>query len=242
MPSLPLLSLGAARSDAQRKTTEVVLQGLQRVADLHGGRLLDVGCGNGLFTAHIGERFKEVVGIDIQASNVDAFLERELPNKYSVFQMSSANIEFPDGYFDAVMSIETLEHVGELKAFGPIDHQCTDGGQLVITVPNRWFPFETHGGVIFGKRFGRLPLITYIPFLHARFAEARVFTVAALDRLFCSRGFKRERVSYLWPTFEHGGNTFQRYLRWSFPFMRVMERSPLEFFGTSIVVSYRKTA
>ncbi len=219
----------------------MVLDGLQRVAKLNGQRLLDVGCGNGLFTARVGEGFQEAHGIDIQPSNVDAFHARCLPGKYSARVMSCADLDFPSGFFDMVMSIETLEHVEDLERTArEIGRVCSRGGRLVVTVPNRWFPFETHGGAILGRRFGRLPLITYIPWLHARLAEARVFTVGALDRLFIPLGFKREGLSYLWPTFEHGGNSLQRYFRWSLPLMRMMERGPFRFIGTSIVVCYQR--
>jgi SAM-dependent methyltransferase len=238
---VPVPSLGFARTDEYRRTVSVVLRGLERVAELRGDRLLDVGCGNGLFTAHVGEGFRKVHGVDIQASNIGDFLDRGLPDKYSPHIMSSARLEFPSGFFDMIVSIETLEHVDDLdRTAAEISRVCRSGGRLVLTVPNRWFPFETHGGVVFGKRFGRLPLITYIPWLHSRFAEARVFTVSALDRLFVPLGFKRERLTYLWPTFEHKGNCLQRYLRWSLPLMRLMERGPLRFMGTSIVASYCK--
>lgn len=238
---MPVHSLGYARRDDHRRTVSVVLQGLRRVAELRGERLLDVGCGNGLFTALVGEGFREVHGVDIQALYIESFLRRGLPDKYSPHLMSSANLDFPNGSFDMILSIETLEHVDDLdRTAAEISRVCSKEGRLVLTVPNRWFPFETHGGVILGKRFGRLPLITYIPWIHARLAEARVFTVRALDSLFVPRGFKREHLAYLWPTFEHEGNSLQRYLRGSLPLMRWMERGPLGFMGTSIVACYRK--
>lgn len=92
-----------------------------------------------------------------------------------------------------------------------------------------------------GKRvYGRAPFLNYLPWLHRRLALARVFTVRDLDRLFVARGLERVGLDYLWPTFEHNGNPFQRYLRPLFGFMRGMENSPLRMFGTSIVVRYVK--
>jgi len=89
------------------------------------------------------------------------------------------------------------------------------------------------------KRFWT-PLLTYIPFLHSRWALARVFTVRALDRLFVGRGLVRTAVDYAWPTFEHGGNPFQKYLQPLFGLMRVMENSPMRLFGSSVIVRYVK--
>jgi hypothetical protein len=71
---------------------------------------------------------------------------------------------------------------------------------------------------------------------------ARVFTVRTLDKLFESRGLSRHQLDYAWPTFEHGGNRFQPMLRPLFGLMRRLERSPLRFFGTSIVARYEKIA
>jgi len=112
---------------------------------------------------------------------------------------------------------------------------------LIITVPNRLFPFENHGVKIGEWEFhGRVPLLTWIPFLHDRIALARVFTVGDLNRLFSPCGFKLQKVGFLWPTFEHGGNCFQRFLKPMFSFMRMMEKSLLTMFGTSIVAVFER--
>jgi hypothetical protein len=115
------------------------------------------------------------------------------------------------------------------------------GGELLITVPNRWFPFENHGMRIGSREFAtRIPLLPYLPWLHRRLSLARVFTVRDLDSLFVTRGLKRVAVDYAWPTFEHGGNPLQRFLRPLFGLMRWLEQSPLRLLGTSVVVRYVK--
>lgn len=238
--------IGAARGgDACRKTVDVFLEGIRRVADLHGERLLDVGCGTGTFTFEVGRRFSEVHGVDVQPDYINSFREDAPGPKYTAHLVSAASLPFADAYFDTVISLETLEHV---EALPPVAAECArvckPGGQLVLTVPNRWYPIEGHGARILGKEFSRFPIITYIPWLHGRVGKARVFTVRSLDRLFCPLGFRREALSYLWPTFEHGGmgmqQFFQRTLRWTFPFMRKMEMGPLRMFGSSIVARYQK--
>jgi SAM-dependent methyltransferase len=153
--------------------------------------------------------------------------------------MSASAMTFPNDYFDTIVTIETLEHVQDLDgAAREICRVLKPGGELLITVPNRWFPFENHGMRIGNWSCGRVPLLTYIPWLHRRIALARVFTVRALDSLFAKGGLIRAAVDYAWPTFEHNGNPFQRYLKPLFGFMRTMEDSPFRMFGTSIVVKY----
>jgi SAM-dependent methyltransferase len=239
--------LGGARNEHScPRTVSVFLAGLKRISDLRGRRLLDVGCGDGTFTVLIGAPFEEVHGVDVQPDNIEEFKARVSgESKYQPHLTSATRLDFPDEYFDAVMSLECLEHVDDLDA---VTRECArvlkPGGQLLITVPNRWYAIESHGGTIFGKRFYRLPLVNYVPWLHDRIAAARVFTVKRLDRLFVPLGFKRQSLTYLWPTFEHGGGpmqkTIQRLLRWTSPLMRVMETSPLRMFGASVAVRYRK--
>lgn len=200
-----------------------------------------MGCGAGIFTKVLGEDFREVYGIDVQEPFLAKFREDVgTDSKFKVLNVSAAAMGFPDGFFDTIVSIETLEHVADLEnAAAEIRRVLRPGGQLLITVPNRWFPFENHG-IRIGKweKGGRIPLITYWPWLHRRIAMARVFTVADLDRLFLKRGLRRSGVDYAWPTFEHGGNPFQRFLRPLFGLMRKMENSPLRMFGSSVVVRY----
>lgn len=208
-----------------------------------GGRLLDIGCGEGVFTAELGKEFCEVYGIDVQ----EKFLERFRQNvkadpRFHVLNASAAAMNFPNEFFDTIVTIETLEHIADLpNTASEIFRVLRPGGELLITVPNRWFPFENHGIRIGSwEKGGRIPLITYWPWLHRRLAIARVFTVADLDRLFTPLGLKRSTVDYAWPTFEHGGNPFQHYLRPLFGLMRKMENSPARMFGSSVIVRYSK--
>ena len=207
--------------------------------------MLDVGCGTGTFTFEVGRNFSEVHGVDVQPDYIASFARDAPDAKHVPHLVSAASLPFPDAYFDSIISLETLEHVDALSAVAAeCARVCRPGGQFVITVPNRWYPIEGHGARIWGRNFSRFPLITYIPWLHSRIGNARVFTVRSLDGLFCPLGFRREALSYLWPTFEHGGKgaqkVFQFAFRWTYPAMRKMELGPLRMFGSSIVVRYHK--
>jgi len=237
------LFVGAPRGEALSKTLELITGKLLRLGKLSGGRLLDVGCGDGAFTRFLGAGFAEVHGIDVQ----DAYLERfrkavsEEP-RFHVANMSASAMTFPDAHFDSIVSIETLEHVPDLSgAAAEICRVLRPGGELLITVPNRWFPFENHGIRIGTReRHGRIPLLPYLPWLHRRIALARVFKVRDLDRLFENRGLQRTITDYAWPTFEHGGNRFQPLLKPLFGVMRKIEASPCKMFGSSLIVRYVK--
>jgi SAM-dependent methyltransferase len=237
------LWIGAARDASLPRTMAVFTDKLRQMGKFSGERLLDVGCGSGAFTRALGTAFRQVHGIDVQEPYLAQFRAAVKDDKrFVVSNMSASEMTFPDNHFDTIVTIETLEHVPDLAgAAGEIFRVLRTGGELLITVPNRWFPFENHG-LRLGSwvHGGRIPLLTYLPWLHRRLALARVFTVPDLDSLFAVQGLTRVAVDYAWPTFEHGGNPFQRFLRPTFGLMRKLERSPLRMFGTSVVVKYVK--
>lgn len=238
------LFIGAPRNASCRRTLKLITDKIKGMATLKGTRLLDVGCGEGSFTEILGRTFPEVYGIDVQPSHLDSFRARvqdQHGKKYAITNMDASAMDFPDCFFDTIVSIETLEHVPNLEGCAKeMARVIKPQGEMILTVPNRWFPFENHGAQIGKWRLGRVPLLTYWPSLHAKYALARVFTLKDLVRLFGPLGFKIEKVDYAWPTFEHGGNPLQALLRPFFPLMRILEASPLKFFGTSIIAKFIK--
>ena len=238
------LYVGAPRDASCCRTVEVITRKLRGLGKfLAGGRLLDVGCGDGAFTRVLASGFREVYGIDVQEPYLARFRESiKGDGRFHVLKMSASEMELPDAFFNTIVTIETLEHVPELPAAATeICRLLQPGGELLITVPNRWFPFENHGIRIGSwQKDGRIPLLPYLPWLHRRWAVARVFTVRDLDSLFVTNGLSRVGVDYAWPTFEHGGNRFQGLLRPLFGLMRKMESSPLRMFGSSVITRYVK--
>ena len=236
--------VGAARDASCRKTVEVFTRKLGRLGKFpKTGRMLDVGCGDGTFTMVLGQGCSEVHAVDVQENYLARFRNAiNKDEKFVISNMSASALRYPDGYFDTIVTIETLEHVVDLNgSASEICRVLKSGGELLVTVPNRWFPFETHGMRIGKREFHRrIPFLTYLPWLHRRLSVARVFKVRDLDSLFVTRGLKRVAVDYAWPTFEHGGNVFQPCLKPFFGLMRRMEDSFLRMLGTSVMVHYVK--
>jgi SAM-dependent methyltransferase len=242
----PILGWERSGSGCQG-TFDTVMSGISRVHPKDvGGKLLDIGCGTGYFTVPLGRNFEEIHGVDVNADCIAKF-ETCAPSNYEAHLVSAADLPFANGYFDAIITIETLEHVADLSGVAiEAARVLRQGGELIITVPNRWYPVEGHGGTIFGRPFSRIPLVTWFPWIHSRVGNARVFTIRSLDRLFVPLGFRRCAFAYIWPTFEHGGGGsrlhrhIQEIARPLFPLMRIMERTPLRLFGSSVIVRYEK--
>jgi len=237
------LYVGSPRGTKLHKTQDVITRKLRRLGSFSGQRMLDVGCGDGSFTSILGRDFREVCGIDVQEEYLRQFQDSVADDtRFQVANMSASAMTFPDAHFDTIVSIETLEHIPDLAAAVKEMHRVLrPGGELIITVPNRWFPFENHGMRIGSwERHGRIPLLTYVPFLHRRWSLARVFTASDLDSLFVSQGLTRVGIDYAWPTFEHGGNRLQPVLKPLFGMMRALEESPFRMFGTSVIVHFVK--
>jgi len=235
--------VGAPRDHSCARTISVFVNKLKGLAPLRGQRVLDVGCGDGSFTEALVDGFDEVHGIDVQEAWLSRFRERCAGRRhFHIHQMSASEMTFPSDHFDVIISLETIEHIPDLEgAAAEMARVLKRGGELVLTCPNRLFPFENHGMRWRGREIPRrIPLLTYCPPLHDRLSLARVFTVRRLRKLFVPRGFVLKGLDYAWPTFEHGGNAFQKYLRGLYGLMRTLERSPLRMFGTSIMVRFVK--
>lgn len=155
-----------------------------RYAQVSGARVLDVGCGLGLYVRQFRTLTADVWGVDVDAEKV-AEASRTLPN---ILQAPAEKLPFPEGFFDVVLSHEVLEHVDDdRQAAAEACRVLKPGGRLLVFVPNRWYPFETHGAFWGGRyHFGNIPLVNYLPDgLRARFCpHVRAYRGRDLRRLF----------------------------------------------------------
>lgn len=135
---------------------------VRQYAPLERRAILDVGCGIGTYVRAFRRFSERVVGVDVDPARI-AEASQTLPR---LCVASAEALPFLDGSFDVVFSHEVLEHL-------PDDRQAVleavrvlrrPGGHLVVFVPNRGYPFETHGIYWRGRyRFGNIPLVNYLP-------------------------------------------------------------------------------
>ena len=157
---------------------------IHQYAPLQGKRILDVGCGLGMYVKKMRDFSEEVYGVDVDPEKV-AEARRTLPN----IQLAPAEkLPFPEGFFDVVLLHEVIEHVEDDRQATREAHRVTKGGgRVVIFAPNRLYPLETHGIFWRGKYcFGNMPLVNYLPnFLRQRLCpHVRTYTRDDIRRLF----------------------------------------------------------
>ena len=249
------MDLNVSIKDGERDLEKAALRGepsyvwragqerrLQMILDAAGeqlkGCVLENGCGVGMYVEHLAPFSGTVVGMEYdferaqEAFNKLAFL----PSAY-VLSAASEGLPFPDRTFDLILSHEVLEHVqDDRKAVSEIVRALRPGGRAVIFVPNRGYPFETHGIFWRGRyRFGNIPLVNYLPRgLRDRLApHVRVYTQRELKKLFtglpvrfieCTVIFGAyDNIIARWPAV---GKMLRALLLW-------LERTPLRIFGLS---------
>ena len=178
------------------------MQLVDEMGGFRGSRLLDVGCGNGAQTLRMLDRFDLVVGLDVVQEHLDtlsAQLKAEGAKNALTVLYNGRIMPFPDAHFDAVVSIETLEHVGdESLTLREIHRVLTPGGTLVLSVPHKWWIFETHGANLPLLPWNRVPFFSWLPTpIHSRFARARIYTRGNIVSLIREHGFEVEETRYL---------------------------------------------
>lgn len=215
-----------------------------RVADR---RVLDCGCGSGLYTGALLERGADALGIEFDPEAVARGRDRGLPaDRIEVGDLEHLNL--PDRSIDLAVFNEVLEHVpNDLAALREAHRVVKPGGAVVVLSPNRFYPFEQHGCTL--KRSGRVipytaPGIPYIPLrLGRRFIRyhARNYWPWQLSRQVRAAGFDVVRTAFVWQTFEGGGQSAPRWVRRSAHVLRAvaktLEKIPVvRAFGISHVV------
>lgn len=207
-----------------------------------GRRLLDVGCGSGPYSLALSSWFGAVDGIDIEPERLATFRQRlrSLPPArraaITVHEMSGVALDFADATFDTIVAIETLEHFDQLHCvLAELRRVATPDATLLITSPNRWFPFETHGAQWRG-RIIRWPFTLGLPYLkplHDRLSQARTFTATSLLVWLAGAGWRVTGYSYVMPPFDNW-DAGRRFLA---PLTRRLEKSAFTRVGVSVVLA-----
>ena len=198
-------------------------------------RALVNGCGVGLYLRALQNSVPEVHGMDIEGEHLRA-AARNVPD--APLNLSQGEqLPYPDGSFDLILSHEVLEHVeDDRRAASEIARVLRVGGRAAIFVPNRLYPFETHGHYWQGVyRFGNTPLINYLPtsMRNQLAPHVRAYTQRSLLDLFVGLPILVRRHTQIFPGYDGiiaRQPAIGRVLR---AFTYGLEQTPLTSFGIS---------
>ena len=119
------------------------------------------------------------------------------------------------------------------------------GGRIALFVPNRGYPFETHGIYWRGRyHFGNIPLVNYLPRrLRDRLApHVRIYSRRDLERLFAGLPVRLVERTVIFGAYDNiiarrpwVGKRLRALLQW-------LEKTPLRVFGLSHFWVVEKTA
>lgn len=164
--------------------------------------ILDFGCGNGAQSIEFKEYDSQITAIDIDAGDLSTFqdvINAEKIDNITVLQYDGRSLPFADQTFDLIVSFEVLEHVGdETVVLKELHRVMKDGSDLIMSVPNKGWIFETHGAYLPFLPWNRVPFFSWLPhFIHRRFAKARIYRRRDIVRLLKSHGFVVQSTNYI---------------------------------------------
>lgn len=211
------------------------IEKIDEALELAGRTVLDLGCGNGCYTQELARRAASVCGVDIQL-----FLLKTFRQSIPRVQAAGESLPFASEIFDAVTLIEVLEHTNcDTKVLSECFRVLKPGGRLVLFVPNKLYPFESHPCHVGSWQIGpNIPFVSWLPdFAHKRLCRARIYTRGKLFSMAHEAGFQDYKSGYIFPPLDSFPLPFKEAYRRA---SRRLERSFLARFGVSIYAIFRK--
>jgi len=236
--------LAAARGEPSyvwRAGQERRLALINRYAPLTGRRVLEVGCGLGMYTAQYRRRFTpDVEAFDVEFARV---AQARITTPHALIAAGEA-MPYPANTFDVVIANEVIEHVADDRAaVAEMVRVCRPGGRIVTFCPNRWYPVEQHGHYWRGQyHFGNTPLINYLPdrWRNRLAPHVRTYTRRSLLRLFAGQPVRIVRYTRIFGGYDNiiaRAGAAGRLLRAA---LYALEETPLRVLGLSHLLVVEK--
>jgi len=217
------------RSGQERRLQMIAAAAGERLT----GRILENGCGVGLYLDRLSEQSQFAVGLEFDLPRA----QEAHVNAPHIVNAAGENLPLPAASFDFILNHEVLEHVlNDRKCVEEMVRVLAPGGRMAIFVPNRGYPFETHGIYWGGSyHFGNIPLVNYLPRKYRdRLApHVRIYSSKDLKALFSDlpvRIVQRQIIFGAYDNIIARTPTFGRLIR---GILQDLENSPARLFGLS---------
>lgn len=177
------------QANAQRFQHQVDV--LRKYLPLQNAKVLDIGCGGGLFLSLLKREGVQAVGIELSDSRA-----RYATTKHAL-EIHKRPIEsdfWQEGYmnhFDAVTLWDVIEHVNyPFQTLRSAAHVLKKGGLLLIDTPCRDSFYHQVGEITYRLSGGRLPTFLNAMYSAHLFGHKQIFSTPEMKELFSSCGLE----------------------------------------------------
>ena len=205
------------------------------------GRILENGCGVGMYVEHLAPFGGTVIGLEYD------FLRAAEARTRAAYILNAAGecIPLPSSTFDLILSHEVIEHVQDDRAViremirvlrSPDPASGKPGGRVIIFCPNRGYPFETHGIYWKGSYyFGNKLFVNYLPrAVRNKLApHVRVYSSRDLQKLFDGLPVKFIERTIIFGAYDNIIVRFGPLGKLLRSVLQFLEKTPLKIFGLS---------
>ena len=164
---------------------------LARYLALQNARILDIGCGGGLFLSLLKQKGAQVTGIELSDSRAQYAQTRHglLIDKHPI-----ESAYWQDGYaqhFEAVTLWDVIEHVNyPFQTLQSAAHVLKPGGLLLIDTPCRDSFYHKFGEFTYRLSGGKFPTFLNAMYSSHLFGHKQIFSIREMKDLFTSVGLK----------------------------------------------------
>jgi len=222
----------------QQRRLELILRAAE---DRIRGDILENGCGVGMYVERMTPFGGKIFGLEYDFERAAEAGSRSP----GIVNAAGEHLPYPDSSFDLILSHEVLEHVTDdalviremLRVLrSPDSASGKPGGRAAIFVPNRGYPFETHGIYWRGKySFGNKPFVNYLPRAwRDRLApHVRVYSRRDLQKLFDGLPVKFIERAIVFGAYDNLIARFGAFGKILRGFLQALEKTPLKELGLS---------
>ncbi len=213
------------------------LDKLNSIYFINSGVALDLGAGKGVYSKILAQKKVRIFSTDINYEFIKD-IDKSTPNLY-LSVSDATKLPFKDLSFNYVFAIETLEHVEGLDgALEEIKRVVKNEGIIYITIPNKFFPLETHHVYFFKKKIdGRLvPFLSMFDLIHKKIGSARRFSIKELQNIFQKKDFSLIGWDYLMPVFDN----FKFGKKYFKPITDFIGKTKFKFISPTLIAVFKK--
>jgi 2-polyprenyl-3-methyl-5-hydroxy-6-metoxy-1,4-benzoquinol methylase len=158
---------------------------------LSGARILDIGCGGGLFLSLLKQQGARVTGIELSDSRAQyARMKHDLQIYKHPIESDFWQKEYT-GHFDAVTLWDVIEHVNyPFQTLTSAVNVLKPGGLILIDTPCRDSFYHRFGELTYRLTRGRYPTFLNAMYSSHLFGHKQIFSTREMKELFESAGLE----------------------------------------------------